>query len=106
MKSTFDKFIIGFLIFLGFAAVFIVCYGIDKISQENRECKTMVENKPVEHFYVVEDKENNKPTWGWGYNETYKLVVSDIQTREIVTKRVGKYTYETTSIGDTITFFE
>lgn len=106
MKSKFDKFILSVVIFLGYAAVFIIYYSLDKISQENRECETMVENKPVEHFYVVEEKKNNKPTWGWGYDETFKLVVSDIQTRELVTKSVGKHTYETTSIGDTITFFE
>lgn len=90
----------GIFIAVLFALVLLCCYGIDCAKEK---VKTKAEKQPTEHVYVVEEKQ----IYGvWRGKEQFSLIVSDTLSHNPTMKYVGKHTYETTNVGDTIKFFE
>ena len=53
-------------------------------------------NDEINKQYLVEEKIK---CW----DETYKIVISDLETKRLRVIHVGKYTYKITNPGDTIT---
>ena len=95
-----EHLLAGIVIAVLFALTILCCYGIDAAQKDT---SVKAEKQPTEHVYVVEEKQ----IYGvWRGREQFSLIVSDTLSHNPTMKYVGKHTYETTNVGDTIRFFE
>ena len=60
-------------------------------------CGSNCDTEPTEVKFLVEEK------WHSGVDGYYRLMISDFGTKDVKSIKVGKYTFENTNPGDTLT---